>query len=76
MEHLILNGNRGLQNQSETPIESSHHVERDDRRDLARKDTLEHNAFDVVMKKWVASDPGVRSLDVEVKLLKMFLFTD
>ena len=64
VEHLILNGNRGLKNQSEQSIESSHHVGRDDRRDLARKDNLEHNAYDVVMKKWVASDPGVRSLDI------------
>ena len=66
VEHLILNGNRGLKNQSETPIETSHHIERDDRRDLARKDCLEHNAFDVMTKKWIASDPGVRSIDAEV----------
>ena len=70
IEYLILNGNRGLKNESETPIETSHHVERDDRRDLARKDCLEHNSFDVVVKKWTASDPGVRSLDLQVRFCK------
>ena len=68
VEHLILNGNRGLKRKSETPIETSHHIERDDREDLARKNTLENNATDVVNRKWTASDPGVRSLDIQVNL--------